>query len=44
MLSLSNPKRKMARPPVYQDGLFEPNHDPTWNSLDNTFKHEEEIY
>ncbi len=29
----------MARPPVYEDGLFELSIDPSWNSLDNTFKH-----
>jgi hypothetical protein len=27
----------MARPPVYEDGLFELSIDPSLNSLDNTF-------
>jgi hypothetical protein len=28
----------MARPPVYEDGLFELSIDPSENSLNNTFK------
>jgi hypothetical protein len=29
MVSLLNSKRKMARPPVYEDGLFELSIDPS---------------
>jgi hypothetical protein len=28
MVSLENSKRKMAKPPVYEDGLFELSIDP----------------
>jgi hypothetical protein len=28
----------MAGPPVYEDGFFELSIDPSFNSLDNTFK------
>jgi hypothetical protein len=31
-------KKKMARPPVYEDGLIELSIDPSYNLLDNTFK------
>ncbi len=29
----------MAGPPVYEDALFELSIDPSYNSLDNSFKH-----
>jgi hypothetical protein len=38
MVSLYNSKRIIAGPPVYEDGLFELSIDPSYNSLDNTFK------
>ncbi len=31
-------KEKTGGPPVYQSGVFELSIDPSWNSLDNTFK------
>jgi hypothetical protein len=31
-------KRKTFGPPVYQHGLFELSIEPSYNSLDNTFK------
>jgi hypothetical protein len=33
-----NSKRKMGGPPDYQHRLFEFIIDPSWNSLDKTFK------